>query len=90
VEPGRRSVETALHVRHLADDIGLKKLSLVGNKIRSKKDEAFLLEQLPDFDFLGFIPFGSAIIEADLEGLPPFQKDPQTLKVVQDMIEKLA
>ncbi|MEJ2726462.1 MAG: AAA family ATPase [Deltaproteobacteria bacterium] len=90
VEPGRRSVETALHVRQLADDIGLKKLSLVGNKIRSEKDEAFLLEQLPDFDFLGFIPFGSAIIEADLEGLPPFQKDPQTLKVVQDMIEKLA
>jgi CO dehydrogenase maturation factor len=90
VEPGRRSIETALHVRQLADDIGLKKLSLVGNKIRSDKDKAFLLEQLPDLDFLGFIPFGSAIIEADLEGLPPYQKDPEGLKVVQAMIAKLA
>ena len=90
VEPGRRSIETAFHVRQLAHDIGLKKLSLVGNKIRSDKDKAFLLEQLPGFEFLGFIPFGSAIIEADLEGLPPFQKDPEGLGIVKDMINKLA
>jgi CO dehydrogenase maturation factor len=90
VEPGRRSIETALHVRQLAHDIGLKKLSLVGNKIRSDKDKAFLLDQLPGFEFLGFSPFGSAIIEADLEGLPPFQKDPEGLGVVKEMINKLA
>jgi CO dehydrogenase maturation factor len=90
VEPGRRSIETAYQIHKLADDIGLKKLSLVGNKVRSEKDEAFLLKHMPDFQFLGFIPFTGDIIEADLEGLPPFEKDHGGLMAVKEMIEKLA
>ena len=89
VEPGRRSIETAYQVRRLAEDIGLKKLSLVGNKVRSDKDRAFLEDQMPDFHFIGFIPFGSDIIEADLEGLPPFEKDKEALAVVDAMIYHL-
>ena len=72
VEPGRRSIETAQQIKVLAEDIGLRSLSLVGNKIRSEKDRKFLERHVPDIDFLGFIPFSSEIIEADLEGLPPF------------------
>jgi len=88
VEPGRRSIETAHQIQRLADDIGLKKLSLLGNKIRSEKDKEFLLSHMPDFQFLGFIPFKGDIIEADLEGLPPFEKDQEGLKAVKGMIEK--
>ncbi|MCP4669542.1 MAG: AAA family ATPase, partial [Deltaproteobacteria bacterium] len=79
VEPGRRSIETAHQVRTLAGDIGIKKLSFVGNKIRSDKDKEFLSKQMPDFQFLGFIPYGAQIIEADLDGRPPFEKDKATL-----------
>ena len=89
VEPGRRSIETAYHIRDLATDIGLKKLSLVGNKIRSEKDKEFLTRQMPEFQFLGFIPFGGEIIEADLEGRPPFEKNPEGLVLVKEMIERL-
>ena len=89
VEPGRRSIETAYQVRRLAEDIGLKKLILVGNKVRSEKDRAFLEEQMPDFQFIGFIPFCSDIIEADLEGLPPFEKDKEGLAAVDAMIDHL-
>ena len=89
VEPGRRSIETAHHIRKLAGDIGLQKLGFVGNKIRSESDEAFLKENLSDFEFVGFIPFTMGIIEADLEGRPPYEKDPQALEAVRAMIEKL-
>ena len=89
VEPGRRSIETAHHIRGLAEDIGLTKLSLVGNKIRSEKDEAFLRQEMAGFHFLGFIPFTEDIIEADLEGLPPFKKDLAGLKAVKEMIKEL-
>lgn len=89
VEPGRRSIETAHHIRKLAGDIGLNKLAFVGNKIRSEKDEAFLKENLPDFDFIGFIPFTSEIIEADLEGRPPYEKDPKALEAARDMLKRL-
>ncbi|MBU4002833.1 MAG: AAA family ATPase, partial [Proteobacteria bacterium] len=61
VEPGRRSIETAGHIQALAGDIGLKNLSLVGNKIRSASDEAFLRENLPGFDFLGFLGFDDSL-----------------------------
>jgi CO dehydrogenase maturation factor len=89
VEPGRRSVETAHHILKLAGDIGLKKLSFVGNKIRSEQDKEFLINLMPGFDFLGFIPFATDIISADLEGRPPFEKDPAGLEAVKKMIDKL-
>lgn len=89
VEPGRRSVETAHHILQLAGDIGIKKLSFVGNKIRSEKDKEFFLEHMPDFDFLGYIPFAGEIIEADLEGRPPFEKDQAGFNAVKEMLKKL-
>lgn len=89
VEPGRRSIETAHQIRGLSSDIGIRNLSFVGNKIRSDQDREFLLQQMPDFDFLGFIPYGKDIIEADLEGRPPFEKDEETLELVKAMLKKL-
>jgi CO dehydrogenase maturation factor len=89
VEPGRRSLDTAQHIRKLAADIGIKKVSFVGNKIRSDSDRDFLLKQMPDFNFLGFIPYKTMIIEADLDGRPPFEKDREGLMAVKEMIREL-
>lgn len=90
VEPGRRSIETAGHIRHLADDIGLKNIALIGNKIRNERDEAFLTENLPDFEFLGFIPYDDALIEADLQGISPFDVDSRAKERVKEIIGKLS
>ena len=73
VEPGRRSIDTALRIRHLAGDIGIERLAVVGNKVRGDHDREFLKEHLPGFTLLGFIPFDDQIIEADLNGLYPDQ-----------------
>jgi CO dehydrogenase maturation factor len=89
VEPGRRSIETAHQIRKLAGDIGIKHLSFVGNKIRSDKDRDFLLKQMPDFHFLAFIPYLTGIIEADLEGRPPYEKDKEGLEVVKETLKEL-
>ncbi len=90
VEPGRRSIETARHIQKLAGDIGIRKLSFVGNKIRSGKDRDFLREQMAGFHILGFLPYRAGIIEADLEGRPPFENDPEGLDLVREMIKTLA
>ena len=42
VEPGRRSIDTAGHIKQLASEIKLNNIAVVGNKIRGPKDEAFL------------------------------------------------
>lgn len=89
VEPGRRSIETAAHIKELASEIGLKNIVLVGNKIRGKKDEDFLKKNLFDLPFLGFIPHDNALIEADLDGLSPFDVDSSVKNIVCNMIPGL-
>ncbi len=89
VEPGRRSLDTAEHIRQLASEIGLANIGIVGNKIRTPKDEEYLKTNLADFSFLGFMPYDDALIEADLNGLSPFDVDAVSRQVVKDMIPGL-
>jgi CO dehydrogenase maturation factor len=89
VEPGRRSIETAYQVERLAGDIGIKNLSFVGNKVRSGADEDFLKAEMPGFHFLGFIPYDQAIIESDLQGVPPYEKYRAGVDRVKEMIGEI-
>ena len=68
VEPGRRSIETALHIEELCEGVGIKKISIVGSKTRGPEDENFIREQLKGKDILGFIPYDQALIDADMKG----------------------
>jgi CO dehydrogenase maturation factor len=89
VEPGRRSIDTAEHIKFLAAGIGLKNIALVGNKIRSDKDIAFLKEHLSDFKFLGFLPYDDALVEADVRGISPFDVDTSAKAIMAEMIERI-
>lgn len=89
VEPGRRSIDTAGHIKKLAMEIGLKNIALVGNKIRSEKDEKFLLNNLKDYEFLGFIPYDDNLIEADLNGVSPFDSESKAKENVRAMVSKI-
>lgn len=89
VEPGRRSIDTAFHIRKLASEIGLKQISLVGNKIRNSSDIDFLKQHLSEFVFLGFMPHDDALIEADLKGISPYDAPSDAKEHIKPMIEKL-
>jgi CO dehydrogenase maturation factor len=89
VEPGRRSIDTAGHIKQLAAEIHLDTVAVVGNKIRSTKDEKYLKTHLADFEFLGFLPYDDTLIEADLEGISPFDVDSPSKARIQQMIPKL-
>jgi len=89
VEPGRRSIDTAAHIRQLASEIGLTNIALVGNKVRGEKDEAFLKENLPGFSFLGFLPYDDSLVEADVKGVSPFDVESDAKRRVQEMISLL-
>jgi CO dehydrogenase maturation factor len=89
VEPGSRSIETARHINQLAAEIGLTSIWLVGNKIRGKKDEEFLKANLPGFSFLGFLPYDNALIEADLNGLSPYDVESTAKTLIKEMITRI-
>jgi CO dehydrogenase maturation factor len=61
----------------------------VGNKIRGTKDETFLKENLKDFEFIGFIPYDEALIEADLEGVSPFDVNSSAKSNVNELVSKI-
>jgi CO dehydrogenase maturation factor len=89
VEPGRRSIETAQHVRRLAQDLGLTKVAVVGNKVRGPEDEEFLRKNLPDLPILGFLPFDAQVIEADLTGKPVYELSPAMVAAAEDIGRQL-
>ncbi len=89
VEPGRRSLDTAQAVKRLAQDIGIKKCYVVGNKVTSDADRQFIIENLPDFELLGFISYNPKIAEADRKGISPFDIDPNVASEVRVIKEKL-
>jgi CO dehydrogenase maturation factor len=70
VEPGRRSIETAEKVFSLAAEIGIEKIAVVGNKVRSDEDRAFIAACFPGKDIMGYIPYDPALITADINGQP--------------------
>ncbi len=88
VEPGRRSIDTADHIRQLASQIGLANILVLGNKVRNDKDRDFIRQHLQDFPILGFLPYDPAMIEADLEGLSPFDVQSQTLVSVREIAKE--
>jgi len=89
VEPGMRSLDTAQAVRKLAEDIGIKKCYVVGNKITDDADRQFITNNLPDFDVLGFISQNSKIVEADRKGISPYDIDTKIVSEVKIIKERL-
>ena len=89
VEPGRRSLETAHRINQLAEDIGLHNIVVVGNKIRSPSERDFLVSSLPNFEFLGFIPYDQAIVDADLANLSVLGASQQVRAAVEDIYQAL-
>jgi len=71
VEPGQRSIATARSIRKLCSDLGITSVKVVGNKIRSERDEKFLAKSFGRDEYVGSIPYDDVIADADREGIAP-------------------
>ncbi|MBI2850089.1 MAG: AAA family ATPase [Chloroflexi bacterium] len=89
VEPGRRSIETAVSIKKLAAEIGLRDIAVVGNKVRNQSDKDFIKSSLPDFEFLGFIPYDQAIVDADLANRSPLEASRPAKAAVMEIYQAL-
>lgn len=69
VEPGRRSLQMAQTIRRLAGDIGIKRILIVGNKVRGPEDKHFIEQEINGMPLLGAIGFHEEVIEADRRGV---------------------
>jgi len=72
IEPGARSIQTYKNVKRLADDLGVKQVRVVANKVRNTEDEEFIKSKIPAADLLGFIHYNQEVIDADRQGKSPY------------------
>lgn len=87
VEPTRRSLGTAAQIKKLANDIGLQRLYLVGNKVRNEDEAKFLEAETPGLPLLGYLPADLKVQEADRLGVPVYDYV-ESLKLAAGQINK--
>jgi len=90
VEPTRRSLGTAAQIKKLANDIGLTKLYLVGNKVRNGEEAKFLETETPGLPVLGLLPADLKVQEADRLGIPVYDHVPSLKGTAQKIVETLS
>lgn len=89
VEPTRRSLGTAAQIKKLANDIGLTRLWLVGNKVRSPDEADFLNKETPGLPVLGVLPADLAVQEADRLGIAVYDYVPSLRLSAEEMAVEL-
>jgi CO dehydrogenase maturation factor len=89
VEPTRRSLGTAAQIKSLANDIGLTRLWLVGNKVRDDEEAAFLEHETPGLPVLGLLPADLAVQQADRLGIAVYDHVPSLRQSAEHMATAL-
>lgn len=65
-EPGKSSVQTARIVEKLAMELNVKDIRFIANKIRTKKEEAFIHEHFTTDELLGLVAYDELISEKSM------------------------
>ena len=83
IETGARSVQTYRNVKRLANDLGVRRVRVVANKVRDEKDEAFVRSAIPQEDLLGLIHYNTEVMDADRNGESPYDYSPTVIAEIR-------
>jgi CO dehydrogenase maturation factor len=89
VEPSRKSVDTAKRIKKLAQDIGVTNIVAVGNKIRNNTDQSFVSSSLPEISFLGFIPYDSSVVDAEVSNNLPINSSEKINQEIRNIFQNI-
>jgi CO dehydrogenase maturation factor len=90
VNPGARSRVAAGQIKKLGNDIGIKNIIVLGNRVRNEEDRILIRESLPDYEILGFLPEMDEIVQADRDGIRPFDNIADAPQALYEIADKLA
>ncbi|WP_444549591.1 ATP-binding protein [Candidatus Magnetomonas plexicatena] len=80
VEPGKRSIQTALSVRDMAKGLGISQVYVVAGKVRNEADIEFIQKHIEGMELIGSVRFTDEIANADMQGTAVFKSAPSALK----------
>lgn len=91
VEPGQNSIECAQRIIKMTQQIGIKKLCFIANKVKDESDEIFIRDALAGHNILEFIPYSEEIRKADRIGQSAIEVLPKEIIVkFENILSKLA
>lgn len=86
VNPGARSRKAADKIRQLGQDIGIKNIIILGNRVTSDEDKKLIQESMSDYEILGFLPELGEIVQSDRDGSRPFDD----ISTIPDELKQIA
>jgi len=89
VEPSRNSVNTAKNVQRMASELGIAKMGIIANKIRTDKEKEFIKSSFPGNTILGFIKFSESIWANAMEPSPATEFRGELLAEMQQVCLKI-
>lgn len=87
VEPGLRSIHTAHRIKTLAEQIGIKRIVAIANKIKSEDDKQFVFNYLDKIELIGNISFSDLITKLDRKEI--VELDYQIKQEIKSIIDSL-
>ena len=89
IEPRMKSVDTVKRILKMAEQIEVETVLAVGNKVMRPKDEKFIREKMGELNVpvISIIPYDQAVADADMEGVPTIDYNPETpaVKAVKEL-----
>lgn len=89
VNPGARSRAAADKIRKLGTDIGIKKILVLGNRVKGEDDKKLIRDGLSDFEILGFLPETDEIVAADREARRPYESIDDSPEELREIVKNL-
>jgi CO dehydrogenase maturation factor len=89
VEPGQRSIQTARTVFGMAEELGVKKVFIVANKVRGPADIKFIEDNIGNMEIAGSITFSHAVMEADMKGSSLYSYSKETVNEARALKRKI-
>lgn len=83
VEPSAASIETAVRIQDLADDLGIETLRGVVNKSRGNGET---VRSKLDMPVVATLPYDESIAEASLKGMPPIHASPRLNRAAAQIV----
>ncbi len=84
VEPGERSIETANRMGEMANELGIKHVGAIANKITSSNQVDLIRDKMKNISLLAALNYSSFLQEADMKLNPVFDADKEVLTKLED------
>ena len=84
VEPGSRSIETAINIARMAKELGIKHVAAIANKITESAQTDAIKSQLKEVELLGNLRYSGSIQEADMRRTPVIKADAELVERLRE------